>query len=359
MKKIVIAIVVGVLAVAVFAYVPGPWRALWRSGPTGTGANGPGVGRHATSDGTESVDVSRDGTRAPIDTGNAGADARAKGAADRYVKARDMGFATSGGLAILEELYGEYGDTWAGGKAALELADMWYSPPGADLAKALEAYQRGYPQAEGARKEVVRRRIIELGGEVPGEPGAGHVERGLKPGEIKTHVVKGGETLWRIAQDYGATVEVLRLLNGLSDEASHTIFPGQLLKVGTGRPRIDISKSGKILTVYFGDEKIKEYKIGVGKTVKETPVGKFTMRGKTPKPAWQPIEDGVRVSYPYGHPKNPLGPMWLGLEGQGTGYGIHGVKEDGSMDWTIGKAESNGCIRMANTDVMALAAMIP
>ena len=46
-----------------------------------------------------------------------------------------------------------------------------------------------------------------------------------------------------------------------------------------------------------------------------------------------------------GHPTNPLGTHWIDL---GDSYGIHGTIEPNS----IGKAESAGCVRMRNEEVV-------
>ena len=56
--------------------------------------------------------------------------------------------------------------------------------------------------------------------------------------------------------------------------------------------------------------------------------------------------------FPFGHPKNVLGTRWIGFEEKEGlyGYGIHGTAEPES----IGKAESNGCIRLRNEDVEEL-----
>ena len=43
-----------------------------------------------------------------------------------------------------------------------------------------------------------------------------------------THTVQSGEGLWRIARNYGLTLEELKALNGLS---SNVIRVGQVLKV--------------------------------------------------------------------------------------------------------------------------------
>jgi len=49
-------------------------------------------------------------------------------------------------------------------------------------------------------------------------------------GEIRTHKVRVGDTLWDIARIYGTTTANLRRLNNLS--RSGRIYPGQILQVG-------------------------------------------------------------------------------------------------------------------------------
>ena len=51
-------------------------------------------------------------------------------------------------------------------------------------------------------------------------------------------------------------------------------------------------------------------------------------------------------------PNGPVGVAWLDLTKEH--YGIHGTNEP----QTIGRAESSGCIRMANWDVLRLARMM-
>jgi len=51
-------------------------------------------------------------------------------------------------------------------------------------------------------------------------------------------------------------------------------------------------------------------------------------------------------------PRNPVGVMWISLNKKGIG--IHGTNNPGS----IGRAESHGCIRLANWDVVRLATKI-
>jgi hypothetical protein len=49
---------------------------------------------------------------------------------------------------------------------------------------------------------------------------------------------------------------------------------------------------------------------------------------------------------------NPLGPRWLGLDKKG--FGIHGTNVRNS----VGKAASQGCIRLRNRDVVELYPML-
>ena len=51
-------------------------------------------------------------------------------------------------------------------------------------------------------------------------------------------------------------------------------------------------------------------------------------------------------------PNNPVGLVWIDLTA--PSFGIHGTPEPGN----IGNAESHGCIRLTNWDVLDLAAMV-
>ncbi|MDW8802633.1 L,D-transpeptidase [Clostridium sp. A1-XYC3] len=68
----------------------------------------------------------------------------------------------------------------------------------------------------------------------------------------------------------------------------------------------------------------------VGKPSTPTPKGNFTIINKAVNPG------------------GPFGARWLGLSARG--YGIHGTNNPSS----IGKAVSNGCIRLLNANVIEL-----
>jgi nucleoid-associated protein YgaU len=78
-----------------------------------------------------------------------------------------------------------------------------------------------------------------------------------------------------------------------------------------------------------GQREIKAYPIAVGKPATPTPAGTYHIINKVVNPG------GV------------LGTRWMGLDIPNGPYGIHGTFQPDS----IGKAISNGCIRMYNQDV--------
>ena len=109
-----------------------------------------------------------------------------------------------------------------------------------------------------------------------------------------------------------------------------------------------ISKNQYTMQVFDGERLVKVYRIGTGRQDR-TPVGKFVVTGKEKNPVWYPGGTPVAAD----DPRNPLGTRWMALKGTTPdtvhyrGYGIHGTKDPES----IGKMESNGCIRMVNQQV--------
>lgn len=88
---------------------------------------------------------------------------------------------------------------------------------------------------------------------------------------------------------------------------------------------------------------IKTYPVAVGKTISQTPIGKFKIISKVVNPTWHPKD---KPPVPSG-PDNPLGYRWLGFH---EGYGIHGNNNPKS----IGTFVSLGCIRLHNKDIEEL-----
>lgn len=165
------------------------------------------------------------------------------------------------------------------------------------------------------------------------------------PGKTE-YIVKSGDTIERIAREHGTNIELVQKSNGIKGALIH---PGQRLRIPAGDFTIVADKSENILTVTYNGEYFKTYRIGTGKHDK-TPTGDTKVTDRIVHPTWwQP--DGKAI--PYGSPDNLLGTHWLALDIRG--YGIHGTWEPE----TIGKHESEGCIRMHNRDIEELYTIIP
>jgi len=167
--------------------------------------------------------------------------------------------------------------------------------------------------------------------------------------EKVTYEVKSGDSLWEIARGHNMTVAHLRQLNELGEETH--IIPGQPLQLYPAEWRVEVDKSERRLLLFDADRLLKSYKVGIGRQDR-TPVGTFVVYNRETEPVWNPPGRII----PYGHPDNVLGTRWLGLKATGEtdpklkGYGVHGTWAPES----IGKAESNGCIRMENRQVEQL-----
>jgi len=173
--------------------------------------------------------------------------------------------------------------------------------------------------------------------------------------ERRGYTIQPGDSLSRIAQRLNTTVGALQRLNGL-DPTSAVIYPGNVLYTLEVQWGIRVVKSKFVLLLLNGKDLYRLYHIGLGRENK-TPVGTFTITSKVIHPAWTP----PGRTFAYGHPENPLGTHWLGLtpcagtDPTLTGYGLHGTWEPAS----IGKAASEGCVRMLNDQVRELFDFIP
>lgn len=101
--------------------------------------------------------------------------------------------------------------------------------------------------------------------------------------------------------------------------------------------RIRIDTNNRKLQLYDGDRAIRTYPVGIGKWSTPTPHGTFRIRNKIINPG------GV------------LGSRWMGLDvNPHLNYGIHGTNNPSS----IGGYVSKGCVRMYNSDVEELFALV-
>lgn len=105
----------------------------------------------------------------------------------------------------------------------------------------------------------------------------------------------------------------------------------------TGDLEIVIDISAHTLTVYSEGRPFKIFPVCVGKAGTPTPVGEWKV---------------VYKSTSWG---GGFGTRWLGLNVPWGIYGVHGTNKP----WSIGRAESHGCVRMHNRDVEQLYSWVP
>jgi lipoprotein-anchoring transpeptidase ErfK/SrfK len=123
---------------------------------------------------------------------------------------------------------------------------------------------------------------------------------------------------------------------------------------------IAIDKSRLMLRVVGADDRIvAAFPISIGSPRDPLPVGRMqiTREAHAPSFTYDPAllksapRDAPRVELAPG-PNNPVGVVWLALDK--PHWGIHGTAEPGR----IGRAETNGCVRLTNWDAERLAALV-
>lgn len=170
--------------------------------------------------------------------------------------------------------------------------------------------------------------------------------------------VQGGDSLTLIRkrfvdQNPGKTLStgLIQKANGMSSDVIH---PGQLLRIPSEPVTCLVDLGDHWLLYMIGGEVVESWMVGVGREGDETITGDFIVGDKQYEPTWWP--KGMEPVY-YGDPENPLGTryiIWL-EDGEKTAYGFHGTWKPES----IGKNESDGCIRMHNEDVEELTRILP
>jgi lipoprotein-anchoring transpeptidase ErfK/SrfK len=134
--------------------------------------------------------------------------------------------------------------------------------------------------------------------------------------------------------------------------------PREIVHFSEAQPKgsIVISTTERRLYYILGNGRALRYAVGVGKEGLEW-AGRDTISSKKTWPDWRPPAEmrsreasngrflPVHVE---GGPNNPLGARALYIGN--TLYRVHGTNQP----WTVGQANSSGCIRMTNDDVIDL-----
>ncbi len=137
----------------------------------------------------------------------------------------------------------------------------------------------------------------------------------------------------------------------------------QMLGVGTEQPQaasIVVDKSDQVLRVLDQQGKlIAQFTATMGSSKFPLPLGTWKILGTAYNPPWSydpallstADKSDPKLQIPAG-PNNPIGVVWIDLSKEH--YGIHGTDSPNR----IGRAESNGCIRLTNWDAARLAQML-
>lgn len=159
------------------------------------------------------------------------------------------------------------------------------------------------------------------------------------------YTVKSGDNFTLIAKKHGVTIDLIKKVNGLE---SDRLVPDMKLKIPTQRFSLVVDKSQNTLLLKGDEEILKTYVVSTG-TNNSTPVGVFKITDKIINPTW--YKAGAVV--PPGAAENELGARWLGISQKG--YGIHGTIRPEQL----GQQATAGCVRMSNSEVEELYAIVP
>jgi lipoprotein-anchoring transpeptidase ErfK/SrfK len=135
------------------------------------------------------------------------------------------------------------------------------------------------------------------------------------------------------------------------------------LGVGTDQPqaaKIEVDKSDQVLRVLDRQGKLlAQFTATMGSSQFPLPLGTWEIKSIGHNPPWQydpallanADKSDPKLEIPPG-PNSPIGVVWIDLSKEH--YGIHGTDQPNR----IGRAESNGCIRLTNWDAARLAQMV-
>ncbi|MEE1657756.1 L,D-transpeptidase [Microvirga sp. CF3062] len=171
-----------------------------------------------------------------------------------------------------------------------------------------------------------------------------------------------------LAEKFHMDVDLLKALNPDKpfDKAGTAIVVANIdAKADSGKPKekvakIEIVKSEKVLRAVAKDGAVMAvYPASIGSEEKPAPSGSHTVRAVAKNPNYTYNPDyafkGVKAKEKFEikpGPNNPVGSTWIDLSVES--FGIHGTPEPEK----VGKAYSQGCVRLTNWDVQELAQMV-
>ena len=140
------------------------------------------------------------------------------------------------------------------------------------------------------------------------------------------------------------------------------VDPGQVKKFAHDY-RIDVELSAHRITVYKGEAVILAEKIGVGRSDRPTPNGRYYLKEllraclneKQPDGTLKCVPNPTGFYGPYAYGLSGFSPTISRFNGNEAVIGIHGTNAPESL----GKDVSSGCIRMSNEGITALSKVLP
>jgi lipoprotein-anchoring transpeptidase ErfK/SrfK len=166
-----------------------------------------------------------------------------------------------------------------------------------------------------------------------------------------------------LAERFHMDEALLKALNPQADfsKAGTTIVVSQVGEDRLPAPvvRIEIDKAEREVRAYGEGEKLLAvYPATVGSAERPAPSGEWAVRTVATAPTWS--YDPKRLTFGKktdtmtiaAGPNNPVGSTWIDLT-KDT-YGIHGSPDPRR----VGKADSHGCVRLTNWDIMELGSAV-
>ena len=163
-----------------------------------------------------------------------------------------------------------------------------------------------------------------------------------------------------LGERFHASPDLLRKLNPNVEPGE-----GQALRVPNVRDlpplqkaaRVVVTESDATLVLLDGNDRVMaQFPVTSGSDKDPLPIGEWTIKAVVRDPTfhynpelfWDADPAHSKATVAAG-PNNPVGRVWIDLSK--PHYGIHGTPEPGQ----VGKTASNGCVRLTNWDVLALA----
>ncbi len=297
-------------------------------------------------------------------------DAKADRSGPRPIRGSEPGEtagATSRSIAESRE-YGphiplEYGDApeWDSPEASASTREITGEPKAliAEINRLINAKPAGIIEARDKLNEMLstplsRQQSAFVKKQFSSLAGKWLFNRTVLPGDTlcSNYKVAPGGRLGSIGRKFKVPYQILMRINNI--RRPEALRAEETIKVINGPFHVRICRSTFTMDLYLQDTFVRSFPVGLGRTDRETPTGLWRVKpgGKLVSPMWTDPDTG-RI-YQGTDSDYPLGSRWIGLEGlKGaavgrTGFAIHGTRNSGQ----VGQANSGGCIRMNDKDVM-------